>query len=132
MSVPKINTVLYANASFCLASAVLIMLLPGMLADLVISLPLVVFRILGIGLLLFALDVLITARKESPSRGKVIYIFVADLAWVLMTPVVLFTLQERITNLGNLLLVDIAIVVGAFATFEWLAMGRMESSSASN
>ena len=129
MTVPKIHTILYANASFCLASALLILLLPGLLAEFVIDLPVIVFRILGVGLLLFALDVFLTARKESPSRGKVLYIFAADLAWVVLTPVVLLTLPERITSLGNLLLVDIALIVAAFATIEWLALKRMSDSS---
>jgi len=129
MTIPKIHTVLYANASFCFASAVLIVLLPGMLAEYVINLPALVFRLLGAGLLLFALDVFLTARKEAPSRGKVLYIFAADLSWVVLTPVVLLTLQERITSLGNLLLVDIALIVAAFAAFEWLALKRMANSS---
>jgi len=125
MSAPKIHTVLYANASFCLASALLIILIPGLLAEYVINLPVIAFRLLGAGLLLFALDVFLAARKETPARGKVLYIFAADLAWVVLTPMVLLMLQERITSLGNLLLVDIALIVTAFAAFEWLALKRM-------
>ena len=83
MSMPKLNTVLYANATFCLASAIVIVLLPNILAEFVIDLPVIVLRILGIGLLLFALDVFLTARMQSPSRAKIVYIFIADLAWVI-------------------------------------------------
>lgn len=129
MSLPKIHVVLYANASFCLASALLILLLPGILANYLIDLPLIVFRILGVGLLLFAVDVFFTARNSSPSYGKLLYIFGADLAWVVLTPVVMLLLQDRITSLGNLVLVDVALIVAVFAVGEWLAMRRMGAES---
>lgn len=129
MTLPRINAVLYANASFCLASALLILLVPGLLADYVVALPVIAFRILGIGLLLFAVVVILTARNSSPSRGRVLAIFAADLAWVILTPLVMLVFQGRITSLGNLLLVGIALIVGAFAGCEWLAMRRMGSDS---
>jgi hypothetical protein len=124
MSVPKITTVLFANAAFCFFSALLIALFPGVLADLVIDLPLIALRILGLGLLLFAADVFLAARRESLSRGKVLYIFAADISWVVLTPVVLIVMQERITGLGNALLVAVALVVASFAAFEWLALDQ--------
>lgn len=128
MTIPKLHTVLYANALFSCSSAVLMLLFPGLLAVYVINLPVSVFRLLGGALLLFALDVFLTARKIAPSRGKVIYIFAADLAWVILTPVAMVVLSERLARVGNLLLVDIALVVATFATFEWLALKRSDDS----
>ena len=124
MSIPKIQTVLYANAVYCFVSALLIILLRAVLAEQVINLPTEAFLLLGAGLVAFAIDVFCTARRENPSKSKLLYIFVADLAWVAMTPVVMLALQNRITSLGNMLLVDIALIVAAFAAFEWLALKR--------
>ena len=124
MGIPKIQTTLYANAIFSLNSAAVFLLFPGFLARAVIDLPSIVFRVLGIGLLLFAVDVFLTARKNPPSRGKVLYIFGADVAWVVGTPVVLVLLADQITGVGMMLLIDIAIIVGVFAALEWLGLSR--------
>ena len=129
MRIPKIQTTLYANAAFCSLSALLIVFLPGLLAEYIINLPAMVFILLGAGLLVFALDVFLTARKTSPSRGKVLYIFFADKSWLLMTPVVMIMLSDRITSLGNILLVDIALVVAVFAAFEWAEISKMRLNS---
>lgn len=126
---PRVQYVLYANALFCLASAMLILLLPGILAEYVINLPGMVFRVLGMVLVLFAIDVFLTARKAAPSRGKILYLFSADLAWVLLTPVVMAVWQNRITGLGNWILVDIALIVAAFAALEWQSLKRMAGVS---
>lgn len=125
MIIPKLNTVLYANAAFCSLSALVALVLPGFLAQYIIDLPIAVFIVLGIGLLVFALDVFLTAGKSAPSRGKILYIFCADVAWVVLTPVMMLLLADRITSLGNLLLIDIAIIVGAFAACEWLGIGKL-------
>jgi hypothetical protein len=84
-----------------------------------------VFTVLGVGLLVFALDVFITARKPEPSRGKALIIFCADVGWVVLTPVVMLLLADRITSLGNILLMDIAVIVGIFAAFEWRGIGKL-------
>ncbi len=127
MKIPRIQTILYANAGFCLFSALVIVLFSGLLARYVINLPSLVFIALAVGLILFALDVFLTARQVAPTRGKVLYIFYADLAWVLLTPVVMVALNDRLTRLGNLVLVDIALIVSAFAALEWLALRKREA-----
>ena len=124
MKIPSIQTILYANSAFCLSSTAVILVFPGQLAEYVINLPRGVLMALSVGLLLFALGVWLTAREVTPSRGRVLVIFGADVAWVVLTPVILLFLQGRITSLGNLVLVDIALVVAALAAFEWLALGR--------
>ena len=92
MEIPKLKTVLYANAIFCSVSAGVILVAPGLLAQHVINLPVIVFMILGIGLMVFALDVFMTARKPAVTTGRALYIFCADVAWVVLTPVVMLLL----------------------------------------
>lgn len=124
MKIPQIQTILYANLAFCLLSTAVILVFPGHIAEYVINLPRLVFISLSAGLLLFASGVWLTAREAIPSRGRVLVIFGADVAWVVLTPVIMLTLQDRLTSLGNLVLADIALMVAAFAAFEWLALGR--------
>ena len=102
--------------------------LPSLLAQYIIDLPVVVFIVLGAGLLLIAVGVCLTARIPSPSRTSVLTIFSADLAWVILTPIVMLLLSDRITQLGNIILLDIAVIVAAFAAFEWIGMGRLHPS----
>ena len=131
MRVPKINTTLYANAVFSVTSGVVFLLFPGFLAESIIELPSIVFLVLGIGLLLFALDVYLTARKNPPSRGKVLYIFGADVAWVVGTPIALLLLADRMTSLGVMLFIDIAVIVAVFAALEWFGLAKLtEETSA--
>jgi hypothetical protein len=124
MKAPKLSSVLYANAIFCSGSALSILLLPGLIASSLIDLPSVAFMVLGIGLLLFALDVFLTARKANPSQAKLFYILIADVSWVLLTPIVMVLFADRITGWGNIILVDIAVIVGALAAFEWAGLKR--------
>jgi FtsH-binding integral membrane protein len=128
MKTPKISTVLYANAIFCSLSALAILLTPGFIARTLIDLPSWAFIVLGIGLLLFALDVFVTARQENPSRAKLLYIFFADVTWVVLTPVVMIVLADQITGWGYAVLTDIALIVGAFAALEWIGMNKLRLS----
>ena len=125
MGIPNLKTVLYANAIFCSVSALVILIFSGLLAQYVIDLPVLVFIVLGIGLMAFALDVFFAACKAIPSRGKALYIFFADLSWVILTPIAMLLLTDKITGLGNFLLLDIAIIVGSLAVFEWVGIGKL-------
>jgi hypothetical protein len=51
-----------------------------------------------------------------------------DISWVLATPVAIILLADRLTPLGNLLLIDIALIVAALAVFEGLAI-KAEAST---
>lgn len=128
MQAPPLKGVLVANALFCSINALLFLFLPALIAEYVIDLPSFVFMLLGGGLLIFAVDVYHTSRKPVPSRGKLMYIFFADLGWVFMTPVMMFVLSDRLTGLGNLLLLDIAIIVTVFAYLEWLGIHKLKHS----
>ncbi|MCB1670579.1 MAG: hypothetical protein R3F41_20350 [Gammaproteobacteria bacterium] len=123
MKLPRIQAVLTANWVFCLFSTALILLFTGTVIEYLIDLPRPVFVVLSLVLVLFALYVFLTARHSEPGRARILVIFVADLAWVVMTPVVMLVLQDRITPLGNLVLVGIVLLVAAFAVLEWLAAG---------
>lgn len=124
MPQPKLKTVLYGNTLFSTVSGAVMLLLADWITANLIDLPTIVFRVMGIGLLLFALDVFMVARKSpiSVSRAKLIYW--ADIAWVVATPMAMYLLSDRLTELGNWLLLEIAFIVAVIAVFEHLAMKR--------
>lgn len=127
MAVPSLKTTLYANASFCTLSALVILIIPGWIGTNIIELPTWILIVLGIGLVLFAIDVFFTARSANPTRAKVLYIFSADVAWVILTPVVMLLLADRISQLGNFVLLDIAIIVAIFAALEFRGLNSEDS-----
>ena len=88
MRVANLQTTLYANTAFSISSALLILLFSDWIAAQVIDLPNIAFKIVGIGLLVFAADVFYIARKLPTSRQLAMLIFWADIAWVVATPVV--------------------------------------------
>lgn len=123
-SIPRIQKVLVANAAFSGISGLLIMIFSEALVAQVMHLPVAVYRVLGTVLGLFALAVFLTARQAMPGRGSIMAILCADIAWLALTPVILLLLQQRLTGLGNLLLLVIAVAVALFAALEWLTLKR--------
>ena len=125
MHLPKLQTTLYANAGFSLLSGLLLLTFAEPISAYLIQLPAVVFVVTGVGLLLFAADVFLVARKLPNSMKRASLILWADIIWVVATPLVIVLLGEKVTTTGNWLLVDIAIVVGVLAILEFTGI-RLE------
>jgi|TARA_B100002003_G_scaffold251237_1_gene293812 hypothetical protein len=122
MRVPELQTTLYVNSVFSLLCAVVILSNFGWIATQLIALPGLFFVTLGVGLLLFAIGVFITALKLPASRSVSKLILYGDIAWVVATPIAMVFLAERITSLGYWVLIDIAVIVAGFAVLEWLGL----------
>lgn len=119
MRTPSLQSVLYANVTFSAACAVTMLVATDPLVRNVMMVPPLVFQLLGVGLLGFALFVFMVARQKPLSRNLVMSIFVADLGWVLATPILLLAMAERIPASGNIFIVEIALVVAVLAVLEW-------------
>lgn len=119
---PSLKSTLYANTIFSTVCAVWLMAAAGWFQANIIDLPTLVFQLLGAGLLIFAFDVFWVARKLPGSQKRVWQIFAGEVIWVLGTPVLMALMSSQITQLGFWLLIDIAVIVGAFAVIElrWL------------
>jgi len=126
----SLQRTLYANAGFSGICGFALLALPSWWASAVLQVPSAVFALLGAGLIAFAVLVSSQARMAEPRLGIVKWICVADLAWVIATPVVLLALSGRFTALGIWLMVDIALVVALFALLQYrglrqrLVLGR--------
>ena len=118
-----VRRALLANAVFSFATGLICVLAPSWVAgllltgDFIFELVTSPFLILdlGIGLLLFAGLVFYAARKPMLNLTLVKAISVADLAWVLLSLLVLVFAPAALTSIGFTLMMAIAIVVLVFA-----------------
>lgn len=105
---------------FSALSGLAALTLAGPVAGLLgLATPLIV-RIVGAVLLLYAADLLLTARRDPFPRAKVWYFTAMDAAWVVGTGVVLALVS--FPGPGAALLVAIALTVGAFGVLQFRAL----------
>ena len=122
MRIPKLRTVLYANTAFSTISGMVILVFSGWIAERVLDFPSIVYLLMGAGLFGFAAAVFYVAQTVPATMVMARWVLWADISWVLVTPVAILLLADRLTSLGSLLLIDIALIVAALAVFEGLAI----------
>jgi len=128
MRTPKLKTVLYANTAFSTLSGLVMLVFSAWIASRVLDLPSIVYLLMGVGLLGFAAAVYYVAQTVPATMAMSRVVLWVDISWVLATPVAIILLADRLTPLGNLLLIDIALIVAALAVFEGLAI-KAEAST---
>ncbi|HIN90754.1 MAG TPA: hypothetical protein EYN04_09045 [Porticoccaceae bacterium] len=128
MRTPKLKTVLYANTAFSTLSGLVMLVFSAWIASRVLDLPSIVYLLMGVGLLGFAAAVYYVAQTVPATMAMSRAVLWVDISWVLATPVAIILLADRLTPLGNLLLIDIALIVAALAVFEGLAI-KAEAST---
>ena len=107
------------NAAFSGGSGFFLLLLPELVARFLgLGAPWF-FQALGVGLLLFALDLIHQTRQVKPSPLRAMSSALADFAWVLGTAVVLLFWGKDIAIQGWVALVVIAIIVAQFGIRQW-------------
>ncbi len=127
MRLPSLQSVLYANVTFSTVCAIVTFAATDLLVANVLSVPSLVYQILGAGLFAFAVFVLMVARAVPLSCRMVKAIFIADVAWVLATPVLLMVMAERIPPMGSVFIIEIALAVAVLATLEWMGLKRLST-----
>ena len=128
MRTPKLKTVLYANTAFSTLSGLVMLVFSAWIASRVLDLPSIAYLLMGVGLLGFAAAVYYVAQTVPATMAMSRAVLWVDISWVLATPVAIILLADRLTPLGNLLLIDIALIVAALAVFEGLAI-KAEAST---
>jgi len=123
---------LRANAAFSAISAVVLLLLSSTLAEL-FNAPRSVLLGIGVGLVLFVVDLLVTASRQTIPRKKALYFVGADVLWVLGSAVVLLV-PTGLTTAGRLAILGVAMVVAGLAAAQYLALpdpgaGRRDASN---
>lgn len=125
------RTFLGLNAGFSILTGATLLLAGGVLTGVMFAEPAhwqsLVFLALGIGLLVFALDLVVLASDRFVSKGKVMLIIAADVGWILGS-VWLLLLQGRLfTSAGVLIIAGVAAVVAVFAIGQWIGAGAIEA-----
>lgn len=120
----SLRIALATNAAFSLTCATLMILRPSLVGDwLGISAPLVL-QAVGIGLVLFAGDLIHQATRRRVTTWRALYASTADFLWVAGTLVLLALFPSALSQTGITLVVSVAIVVFVFAIWQLWAIGR--------
>ena len=117
----------YGNSIFCTTSGLAFVLFSGPIAELLGLSVSWVILVLGIGLVLYGIEVFMFARKESISEGFSKFVIGADLAWVLGSAVLIFTNVVDFTTAGKWAIAIIADIVLAFAIVQFVGLMRMST-----
>lgn len=88
-----------------------------------LGIPTWVAVVVGIGLLVFAVDVAVTARNPRP--GAVRQVIIADVAWVIGALIVIFGFPGSMTTEGLWALGLISLVVAGFAVLQTVGLRRV-------
>lgn len=121
---------LAANAAFSLTSAGLMLFLPSLVGDcLGVHTPLVL-QAIAVGLLVFAMDLLHQATRSRMATWRALYASAGDFAWVAATVILLAVFPQRLSVEGNALVIGVAVVVGAFGSWQLWAAGRAHQPEA--
>ncbi|SLN13672.1 hypothetical protein [Oceanibacterium hippocampi] len=85
-------------------------------------------RIVGVGLLLFAADVLYVARRKLHWRAAIKAIIAADFGWVAGSVLLLVLAGEQFTGLGAIAVVAVALAVLVYAVLQTRGLGQLPAS----
>ena len=129
MSLTLLRKALLANASFSALCGVELLFWPAAVGALLGDLPLVALQVLGVGLLLFAAQLVWVATRREVDAVQVRMITWMDWGWVVATPVAMLLLGEYLIVSGYLLLVAIAGVVALCAYFQGMGLRQQLQAS---
>jgi len=118
-----LNRALTANFLTSLLSGILLIVFQGQVAQLFGVAPHVVFPILGVGLLLFALSIAIEIKKQRALA--ILWISIQDALWVIASAVVLIWQPWPISATGYWIIDGMALLVLLFCIFQIKGLAQM-------
>ena len=107
-----LKKVLLINAGFSAFSGLAMILGAAVLSELFGSAHPWILRGIGIGLLLFAADILASCRGPRVSRGKALYFSIGDFGWVLGSVTLLIAIPLSVP--ATTLVAGVALIVLGF------------------
>lgn len=116
---------LRANASFSIVSGlVFLVAAPPLAAWMGVPSP-VYLVVIGIGVLLFAVDLLTNAARTELHLPRTLVVIIMDIAWVVGSAVLLWGIDVGLTDGGRWLVLGIADVVACFAIAQTIGYRRI-------
>jgi hypothetical protein len=120
-----LRTALVANAIFSATTGTLMLAATRPVSDF-LGLPYPwIAAALGLGLLGFAVQVALSARRTEIGRQKVHRVIGADVAWVLASGLLLVSGLVSFTTAAKWAVLVVADIVAAFAFFQWLGLRKL-------
>lgn len=116
---------LWANALFSMLSGALLLFMPHALGDLMGIRSVLLLQVLGVGLLGFALLVGLLASRKHPNTFAAMLVSIADILWVVGTPVVILFASGILTTTGVLILIGVAAMVLLFAIIQLMGIEQV-------
>ncbi|MFQ5570896.1 MAG: hypothetical protein ACE5G0_14545 [Rhodothermales bacterium] len=113
---------LLANALFTFLCGGGLVLASSPLAEITGGVASIHLIIIGVVLLLYALDLGRTALGATLPRGRVFYFIVMDALWVAGSAFVLWGVSVPFTPTGRWIVLVIAVLVGFFAVLQYMGM----------
>lgn len=123
------NALLFNAVCSTLLGAALL-LAPSAIAALMGAFDTMILLVLGAGLLLFAADVAFVATRQVISPKLARLITFADIGWVVATPVVMVVAAPWLSFWGQMLLLDVGILVAFCAFCQWRGIRRQMTAVA--
>lgn len=117
------------NAAFALITGLGLLIAAGSLADLLFAAPAgwqsLALRGLGVGLLIFALDLFLMVTNRFVSKASVMLITLLDVGWVVASAALLLFGRSLFTDLGIGLVTIVAGFTGIFAIGQSIGAGKI-------
>jgi len=114
-----LKKVLIANALSCLFFGILFLAKTDAVYTFVGEPPVLVLRILGIGLIINGIHLGYVAYQKQPTRNAILYFIIGDVIWVLAT-LALLVIGLWITAFsGMILAILVAVFVGLCGALQW-------------
>lgn len=110
---------LLSNAAFSFTSAVVLVAFPATVGKWLGVEALLVYRLIGAGLLLFAFDLIHQASRPRVATWRALLASAGDFSWVLGSVVLLLTAPQIFSPRGLALVGGVAAIVFGFGLWRW-------------
>ncbi|GGX52378.1 hypothetical protein [Saccharospirillum salsuginis] len=129
MKTPSLSATLLTNIVTSAIAGIVLISAPGVIGQFMGGVAPWLLRLVGAGLVLFALGVYGVRRNLPAANTGVAWVLALDLAWIAATPVVMVVYAQALSLWGHLLLADVALLVSVFAGLEWYWLKRLKGTA---
>jgi Polyketide cyclase / dehydrase and lipid transport len=115
---------LAANALFSLSCAALMLLRPSLVSSWLGVHVSLIFQVVGVGLAVFAVDLLHQATRHRMATWRALYASAADFLWVIGSVILLGLFPNALSGSGNVLVIVVAAIVLMFGVWQVWAIAK--------
>jgi hypothetical protein len=120
-----LRNALYGNSIFSLVSGAIFLLFSKAIAGFLGLSASWVILALGVGLIVYGIEIYLAARSEPVNQGIAKFAVYADLAWVLVSALLIFANLVPFTDAGKWAIAIIADIVLVFAILQYVGLRKI-------